>query len=84
MAAVARAIPRPLSVVTTFAARALHGDVEGHSLEERCEPSGIRHARSEGRQKGRVGMAKAALFRIELVGAWLPMVEGKSVIGLRA
>ncbi|MGK6356207.1 hypothetical protein ACMGDH_13400 [Sphingomonas sp. DT-207] len=75
VAGVAGPIPHALLEVPASAAGALQIDVERDPVEEGGEPLAVRHARSEGLQKGSIGMAQSPLLRVQLVGAGLPVVK---------
>jgi len=80
VAAVTRAVAGAFPEVAAGAARALHIEVGWHPVHEGGETFSASYAASQGLTEGGVRMAYPALLSVQLVGARLAMVQGKSGI----
>lgn len=84
MAFVAGAVPRAPSITAAARAGAFHVNVLGYASEESRKPLYIADPRTESLAICGIGAADRALSGIELVGAWLTLMQYEPGVMARA
>lgn len=82
MAGITSTVPRAPPEAAAGAAGLAQANVRCRTGYEGGEPSRVFHALPEGLRKRRIGAADFSLRGVELVGARLPLMEGKADVGL--